>query len=167
MHSALSSCVCLYVFVIFLLAILLFVSSFYFLFFLFFFVLLFFFFFFFSSRRRHTRLTCDWSSDVCSSDLLLDLLDGLLAEVRDRGQLGLALGDQVADRLDADPLQAVVGADAELELLDQDVLHPVGARRGRLDCGAVRAQGQVGGVDVGEDRQVADEDLGRVLDRIL
>src|SRR6266480_6252597 len=27
-------------------------------------------FFFFSSRRRHTRLTCDWSSDVCSSDLL-------------------------------------------------------------------------------------------------
>src|SRR6266480_6115539 len=27
--------------------------------------------FFFSSRRRHTRLTCDWSSDVCSSDLRL------------------------------------------------------------------------------------------------
>src|SRR4051812_49656069 len=26
-------------------------------------------FFFFSSRRRHTRLTCDWSSYVCSSDL--------------------------------------------------------------------------------------------------
>src|SRR6516225_628252 len=25
--------------------------------------------FFLSSRRRHTRLTCDWSSDVCSSDL--------------------------------------------------------------------------------------------------
>src|SRR6266478_8806612 len=29
----------------------------------------FFFFFFFSSRRRHTRFDCDWSSDVCSSDL--------------------------------------------------------------------------------------------------
>src|SRR2546426_8897637 len=27
-------------------------------------------FFFFSSRRRHTRLQGDWSSDVCSSDLL-------------------------------------------------------------------------------------------------
>src|SRR5882762_11804407 len=26
--------------------------------------------FFFSSRRRHTRFKCDWSSDVCSSDLL-------------------------------------------------------------------------------------------------
>src|SRR2546427_1782663 len=29
-----------------------------------------FYFFFFSSRRRHTRFDCDWSSDVCSSDLL-------------------------------------------------------------------------------------------------
>ena len=27
-------------------------------------------FFFFSSRRRHTRLVRDWSSDVCSSDLI-------------------------------------------------------------------------------------------------
>src|SRR3990167_10873395 len=26
-------------------------------------------FFFFSSRRRNTRFDCDWSSDVCSSDL--------------------------------------------------------------------------------------------------
>src|SRR6516165_6103513 len=26
--------------------------------------------FFFSSRRRHTTVDCDWSSDVCSSDLL-------------------------------------------------------------------------------------------------
>src|SRR5256885_11473153 len=33
-------------------------------------------FFFFSSRRRHTRLQGDWSSDVCSSDLLDRLLDG-------------------------------------------------------------------------------------------
>src|SRR5215211_8229299 len=29
-------------------------------------------FFFFSSRRRHTRSLCDWSSDVCSSDLSRD-----------------------------------------------------------------------------------------------
>src|SRR5690242_20804868 len=34
--------------------------------------------FFFSSRRRHTRLTCDWSSDVCSSDLVLT---GFLLEI--------------------------------------------------------------------------------------
>src|SRR3989475_692478 len=30
------------------------------------------FFFFFSSRRRHTRFDCDWSSDVCSSDLFVN-----------------------------------------------------------------------------------------------
>src|SRR2546430_13048912 len=34
-------------------------------------------FFFFSSRRRHTRFDCDWSSDVCSSDLKSDLLHPL------------------------------------------------------------------------------------------
>src|SRR5256886_17407960 len=33
-------------------------------------------FFFFSSRRRHTRFDCDWSSDVCSSDLDPILLVG-------------------------------------------------------------------------------------------
>src|SRR5690554_7619193 len=34
-------------------------------------VYIFFIFFFFSSRRRHTRCGRDWSSDVCSSDLLI------------------------------------------------------------------------------------------------
>src|SRR5947207_9844887 len=41
--------------------------------------------FFFSSRRRHTRSLCDWSSDVCSSDLVLDAL------VR-----GVATGEELA-----------------------------------------------------------------------
>src|SRR5437588_8020150 len=36
-----------------------------------------FFIFFFSSRRRHTRSLCDWSSDVCSSDLFLNAVDHL------------------------------------------------------------------------------------------
>src|SRR3712207_7500873 len=40
------------------------------------------FFFFFSSRRRHTRYWRDWSSDVCSSDLLEPLA----------GELGLLIG---------------------------------------------------------------------------
>src|SRR2546430_16187224 len=31
-------------------------------------------FFFFSSRRRHTRFDCDWSSDVCSSDLKIPII---------------------------------------------------------------------------------------------
>src|SRR5690606_39576943 len=33
--------------------------------------------FFFSSRRRHTRFSRDWSSDVCSSDLVGDPATGL------------------------------------------------------------------------------------------
>src|SRR5690242_18152011 len=46
---------------------------------------------FFSNRRRHTRLTCDWSSDVCSSDLSVQLeLRGFLCQrheffLRERG----------------------------------------------------------------------------------
>src|SRR5215475_7631291 len=59
---------------------------------------------------------------------LLDLLDRLLAEVRDRGELVLGLRHEVADRLDADTLEAVVRTDAQLELLDGEVLHPVGER---------------------------------------
>src|SRR2546427_1621759 len=38
-------------------------------------IVIFFLFFFFSSRRRHTRFDCDWSSDVCSSDLDTMILD--------------------------------------------------------------------------------------------
>src|SRR4051795_7664437 len=52
-----------------------------------------------------------------------DLVDRLLAEVRDRVELALGLRDEVADGLDAGPLEAVVRADAELELLDEDVVH--------------------------------------------
>src|SRR5687768_17732376 len=37
--------------------------------------------FFFSSRRRHTRCSRDWSSDVCSSDLV-GLLEGRWPEAR-------------------------------------------------------------------------------------
>src|SRR5690606_40359610 len=31
-----------------------------------------------SSRRRHTRFSRDWSSDVCSSDLLLGICDKIV-----------------------------------------------------------------------------------------
>src|SRR3712207_9428540 len=37
--------------------------------------------FFFSSRRRHTRYWRDWSSDVCSSDLMLARTDPAVAEL--------------------------------------------------------------------------------------
>src|SRR6266568_9633816 len=38
-------------------------------------------FFFFSSRRRHTSWNCDWSSDVCSSDLVAGGVDDVDAVV--------------------------------------------------------------------------------------
>src|SRR5260370_11378830 len=41
--------------------------------------------FFFSSRRRHTRFKCDWSSDVCSSDLQTQGNDPLRFLDEDRG----------------------------------------------------------------------------------
>src|SRR5256886_3219401 len=40
--------------------------------------------FFFSSRRRHTRFDCDWSSDVCSSDLGGGLIAGNAIAARTR-----------------------------------------------------------------------------------
>src|SRR5256885_7992066 len=39
-------------------------------------------FFFFSSRRRHTRLQGDWSSDVCSSDLMMSAGPGTVERLR-------------------------------------------------------------------------------------
>src|SRR5690606_32195918 len=47
------------------------------------------FFFFFSSRRRHTRFSRDWSSDVCSSDLL--------RSIRENEGRAISLGYSVAN----------------------------------------------------------------------
>src|SRR5256885_3604398 len=68
---------------------------------------LFLFFFFFSSRRRHTRLQGDWSSDVCSSDLLEDGRRGrILAGVDEDDLVGPRIDEEgaherVLHRLDA------------------------------------------------------------------
>src|SRR5256886_4063847 len=51
--------------------------------------------FFFSSRRRHTRFDCDWSSDVCSSDLFGALLPP--------ADLSLLLGQLLVARIDDPP----------------------------------------------------------------
>src|SRR5699024_11659256 len=48
----------------------------------------------FSSRRRHTRSKRDWSSDVCSSDLVVDLAG------HGGGELALGLGQTVAGQED-------------------------------------------------------------------
>src|SRR5260221_1280659 len=50
-------------------------------------------FFFFSSRRRHTRSLCDWSSDVCSSDLF-----SLCSVVAHSDQIKAARGQTLSDK---------------------------------------------------------------------
>src|SRR3712207_7286958 len=55
--------------------------------------------FFFSSRRRHTRYWRDWSSNVCSSDLLVDhRVELLVRRVPRLEQVGVDIDD--VDRLD-------------------------------------------------------------------
>src|SRR5690606_39535397 len=63
--------------------------------------------FFFSSRRRHTRFSRDWSSDVCSSDLLLRSLRELrtlgfpiLVGTSNKSVIGHVLGVPVSQRLE-------------------------------------------------------------------
>src|SRR5882762_3028692 len=92
----------------------------------------FFFFFFFSSRRRHTRFKCDWSSDVCSSDLgwqeARQLAQATLGQV-DLVILG-HLDDPATDPNRADPgppaLLAVEGHGHSL--LKVDLQFPVGTQ---------------------------------------
>src|SRR5256886_10539517 len=53
-------------------------------------------FFFFSSRRRHTRFDCDWSSDVCSSDLAFEVW---VADTQERAQQGLMFVSDLPETL--------------------------------------------------------------------
>src|SRR5256885_5279769 len=72
--------------------------------------------FFFSSRRRHTRLQGDWSSDVCSSDLVALEQDG-------RSVPGsLALRRKVADRLVFSKLRTRLGGDRKSTRLNSSHL---------------------------------------------
>src|SRR5690606_39861139 len=71
---------------------------------------------FFSSRRRHTRFSRDWSSDVCSSDLMKDAMDAAISKLI-VGQTASSQG--TPGRLGNDDLQGevrndLVKADADL-----------------------------------------------------
>src|SRR3712207_3178559 len=99
-------------------------------------------FFFFSSRRRHTRYWRDWSSDVCSSDLVGSIapvqgatisaeLPGTVAEVVFQSGTPVKKGD-ILLKLDASQEQAQLRsaiADAELAKADFERARDLAARR--------------------------------------
>src|SRR5256885_3873851 len=87
--------------------------------------------FFFSSRRRHTRLQGDWSSDVCSSDLLRSLCSECTLAV-----LPTHLCGRVADVATAVDCARAVGA-----WVVEDAAQALGAR---LRGEPVGWQGDVG-----------------------
>src|SRR5689334_23789032 len=102
--------------------------------------------FFFSSRRRHTRWNCDWSSDVCSSDL----------------------GDAALRRRPIDEERAAADAGG---LWLEEVEHELRRDR-RIDCAAAAAQhvaARFGGHGIGrrsEERRVGKEGrAGRATSR--
>src|SRR2546430_3578999 len=86
--------------------------------------------FFFSSRRRHTRFDCDWSSDVCSSDLVV---------------VGGADADR-AQRPGGDSGQPARGGGRRSERLVQDsrAARGSGAARGSLRRSGERRVGEEG-----------------------
>src|SRR5690606_40042392 len=79
---------------------------------------------FFSSRRRHTRFSRDWSSDVCSSDLVELLLFELVLLLAEAGGLG---GDVHALGVGLDGTHGAAD-------LDLDALLNLAKEIGRASC---------------------------------
>src|SRR5207247_8153647 len=106
--------------------------------------------FFFSSRRRHTRSTRDWSSDVCSSDLLLDAFQQL---ARKGYEIGLAENaQQLLKRVEQDGVDLVL-LDIEMpEISGLDALKILRSEERRVgkECrfGCWRVDSELNGGDV-------------------
>src|SRR2546430_4254304 len=71
--------------------------------------------FFFSSRRRHTRFDCDWSSDVCSSDLaeLHAQREGGGRDRELREQRELPVGGELLDGVGHREIEVAVAVDGD------------------------------------------------------
>src|SRR5688572_33500158 len=86
--------------------------------------------FFFASRRRHARWNCDWSSDVCSSDLVELERHRIRAEILVVPNLPLLEGDAVRLKLH----ETVVARDQEPHGSVR-LLHDVRAGDGVVEIG--------------------------------
>src|SRR2546422_5321590 len=113
--------------------------------------------FFFSSRRRHTRCSRDWSSDVCSSDLIKALFVDFNSIVK-KGQ--------VVARIDPDIFEAKVNqAKADLDSAKAAVLNQQAQiERSRADVDNARASHAEAKAQTAK-AQVAVVDTKRDLDR--
>src|SRR6266568_6234896 len=78
-------------------------------------------FFFFSSRRRHTRWNCDWSSDVCSSDLAANPA-AQLVELSQAEGVG-SIDDQGVGVRDVEPRLDDGGAEEQIRLPVHEAEH--------------------------------------------
>src|SRR5256886_8278814 len=81
--------------------------------------------FFFSSRRRHTRFDCDWSSDVCSSDLPSFLAMGLRKRFDHVKRVRKIGWDADAARTPDDSLFPKAGLTSNLACLEEIITHQI------------------------------------------
>src|SRR6266568_6854628 len=94
----------------------------------------------FASRRRHTRWNCDWSSDVCSSDLWVSGTGGGICGPTDDGNLFLAPTGVHKERIQPDDFFVVSPTDGSVVVPDVDTsLRP--SECSSIFCTAVRARG--------------------------
>src|SRR6266508_5060173 len=76
------------------------------------------FFFFFSSRRRHTRWPRDWSSDVCSSDLMTQrLVEEMKENARREAAVIIRESESQAERIIEASRQAEGNLQSEIQSL--------------------------------------------------
>src|SRR5436190_23848570 len=64
--------------------------------------------FFFSSRRRHTRSLCDWSSDVCSSDLTAVLVHDCENPLATTDHFHVRMAQTLGDIIECQRLRCIV-----------------------------------------------------------
>src|SRR5690606_41066869 len=90
--------------------------------------------FFISSRRRHTRFSRDWSSDVCSSDLALNLTgEPSLAKFDDAAEIYatlLTLLEENAEYFELGDVESTALA----AFKKQDILFQGSLEIGRASC---------------------------------
>src|SRR5205085_8404462 len=90
------------------------------------------------SRRRHTRFDCDWSSDVCSSDLLVVAHQPQHASGRNPKHAAVAATEGVLRLMSDHELEGVIAHELahvkHRDILISSVAATVAAEIGRASC---------------------------------